>query len=83
MIGQGFVQVVAEIPPDTEPVGDQAHEVAFRAHAFKEHHQLQFEEDHRVDAWAAVGGIVILHQVADKREVEHLIQVAIEMVRGY
>ena len=80
MVGQGFVQIVAQIPPHAQPVGDQAHEVAFGANAFEEHHQLQLEEDHRINAGAPVRRHSTPAPLTDKREVEHPLQVAIEVV---
>jgi hypothetical protein len=55
LVGQGFAQIVADIPPYAEPVGDQTQEVAFGANAFKEHHQLELEEDDRINAGASTG----------------------------
>ncbi len=49
MVGQGFEEVVAEVPPQGEPVGDHSHELTLRAEIFEEHHQLQLEEDDRVN----------------------------------
>ena len=80
MIWQRFVQIVAKIPADAQSVSDQAHEVPFGAYAFKEHHQLQFEEDDGIDAGTAVGGIATLNPLPNNREIERLLQVTIEMV---
>jgi hypothetical protein len=83
MVGQGFVEVEAEIPPHTEAVGDQTHQEPLRAHIVKEHHDLELEKDHWVNAWPPTGGIAVLDQVADKAEIEHPLQVAVEVVGGH
>jgi hypothetical protein len=54
MVGQRLVQIEPEKPPDTQPVGGEAHQMALRAQALEEHHQLQAKEDHRIDAWSPV-----------------------------
>ena len=82
MVGQGLVKVVAQIPPHTEPVGDQAHEVAFGADALEKHHQLQLEEDHRINGGAShPGHIAVLHQIPHKGKIKHTVEVAIEVIR--
>jgi hypothetical protein len=79
-VGQGFVQVVAENPPDTEPVGDQTQEQTFRADIFEEHHELQPEENYRINGGASqAGSIAVLHQLPNKGEIEDAVQVAIEV----
>jgi len=54
--------------------------VSFRANAVKEHHQLQLEEDHRVNGGASSLRIRLFDQVTYKREIHHPIQMAVEMI---
>ena len=51
--------------------------------AFKDHHQLQLEEDHGIDRWSATARIVRLHELADEREVEGAVQVPVEVAGGH
>jgi hypothetical protein len=81
VIGKHFGQIVAEIPAQTEPVGHHPHELPLGAQPLEEEHQLEFEEDHRVDTRPADRGIGLPDQIADKSEVEFALQVAIGMVR--
>jgi hypothetical protein len=71
MVGQGLVQIEPEKPPDTQPVSGEAHQLALRANALAEHHQLQAKEDHRVEAWPPhPGHIAVLDQLADECEIQ-------------
>jgi hypothetical protein len=38
MVGQRLVEVLAQVPAHTQPVGRQAHEEPFRAYPFEKHH---------------------------------------------
>jgi hypothetical protein len=81
MVGQGLIQVVPQIPADTQPVSGQSHEVAFGSDPVEKQHQLELEEDDWINRGAAsVGGVAVLHQITYKREIEHTVQVAVEMV---
>ena len=51
--------------------------------ALQEQHQVQLEKDHRIDRGAAAGRVVLLHEVADEREVEGAVQVPVEVVGGH
>ena len=53
------------------------------AHAFKKHHELQFEEDHRINRGATSTRIGRLHKLPYKREVERFFQMPIEVVCWY
>jgi hypothetical protein len=83
MIWQGFVQFVPQIPPDAESVSGQAHEIAFGAHPFEEHHQLEPEKDDRINRWASSSRIRILDEVIDKGEIKDAVQSAIKVVLGH
>ena len=81
MIRQGLVQVVAQEPPDTEPVGRQAQQLTLGADPLEEHDQLEAEEDHRIDGGAPdTGDVAVPHQLAREAEVEDAVQVAVEVV---
>jgi hypothetical protein len=80
VVGQRFVQIVANIPPHTEPVGDQAQEVAFGANTFEEHYQLQLEEDDWINAGASTWGIALVDKLPDKGQIEDALQLAVEVV---
>ena len=57
VVGQRLGQVVAEIPAQAQPVGDDPHELPLGAQPLEEQHQLQLEEDDRVDGGRPVVGI--------------------------
>ena len=52
MVGERLGQVVAEIPAQAQPVGDDPQQLALRAQPLEEQDQLQLEEDDRVDGGA-------------------------------
>src|SRR5262249_40923839 len=81
MVRQGLVQVIAEKPPDTQPVGGEAHQLAFGANALEEHYELQAKEDARIDAWPPCASrIAVPNEVAHDREIEHAVEVAVAVV---
>src|SRR5262249_22765166 len=83
MIRQGLVQVVVQEPPHAEPIGRQAQELVFGANALKEHYELQAKEDLRINAWPSqTRRIAVLHRVAHEGEIEHTVQVAVDVVGG-
>jgi hypothetical protein len=73
MVGQWLPEVIAEIPAQTEPIGDQPHQLALGAEAREEHHQLQLEEDARVDAGPAPLGGGIPDHLAHDAQFERLL----------
>ncbi len=82
MVGQGLVQVVPEVPANAQPVSRDLHEPALRADVLEEHHQLQAEEDHGIDARTARRSVVVLDEVPDEREVERRLEATVEVVLG-
>ena len=76
------MQVVAEILPDTQAVGIDVFQLPLGANAREEHHQLEFEEDDRVDGRAAKGRVALANQVTDKAHVQGASEVPVEMVGG-
>ena len=83
MIGKRLAQVVAQIPPKTEAVGHNPHELAVRAQSLKEEDQLQLEENNRVDRRAADPGVRFSNQVTDGNEIERAFQMAVEVTLGH
>ncbi len=82
VVGQGLVQVVPEVPANAQPVSRDLHEPALRADVLEEHHQLQAEEDHGIDARTARRSVVVLDEVPDEREVERRLEATVEVVLG-
>jgi hypothetical protein len=80
VVRQGLPQVVPEVPAHAQAVGRHPHKLALRPQAFEEEDELQPEEHHRVDARAAHGGVGVPHQVADEGEIQHAIEVAVEVI---
>src|SRR5262249_19813426 len=68
-IGQRLVQTVAELPPDTEAIRGQGKELALRAKPLEEHHQVELEEDHGIDAGPAAFGVELLYPLAHEAQV--------------
>jgi hypothetical protein len=82
MVGQGLVELVPQIPSGAQATGCGAHELTLRAAPFEEHHELETEEQHRVDGRASIRRICAIHQVANKRKSQRLVQVPIENGRS-
>jgi hypothetical protein len=82
-IGQRLVQAVAEIPPDTEAIRGQGEELALRAKALEEHHEVELEEDHGIDRRPASVGIAALDPIPDETQIEAGIEVAVEVIAGH
>src|SRR3990170_3850730 len=57
------------------------HQAPLRGDAIEEGDELQLEEDHRVDGGAAHLLVAVPHQVANKGQVQLLLQPAVEVVR--
>ena len=82
-IRQRLVQAVAEIPPDTEAIRGQGEELALRAKALEEQHQVELAEDHGIDRRPAAIGIETLDLIPDEPQIEAGIEVAVEVVAGH
>jgi hypothetical protein len=70
MIGKRFAQVIAQVPQHAEAIGRMPHQLPFGANAFKKHHELQLEKDHRINGGTTSSRIGLLHELAHEREVE-------------
>jgi len=55
-------------------------QIALGADALEEHHQLELEEDDRIDARSSPVGIEAVRPIADEGQVERGFQVAVEVV---
>jgi hypothetical protein len=82
MIGKRFIQIIADIPPHAQSICHLAHEQALRPYIFKEHHQLQFEEYHRINRRSSGNCVALANQVMHKREIQDSLQMAIKMILG-
>ena len=82
VIRQRLIQGVAEIPAMGKIETRRFDELPLGADALEEHHQLQLEEDHRIDRGPAALGVQLPRPVADEAEVERVLQVTVEVVPG-
>src|SRR5260370_23051299 len=82
MIGKWFIQIVAHVQSDTEPIRNLAHQQALGTDIFKKHHQLQLKKHDRINGWSSGSRVGLAHQVVDKREVKNLLQMAIKVILG-
>src|SRR5215467_11502443 len=58
-----------EIPAHTEPVCGQTQELALGVDAFETHHELEVEEDDRIDRRPALGGLIAaVNEIAHEGE---------------
>ncbi len=82
VIGEQLIQIIPHIPAHTQSIRHLAQEQALGANVFEKHHQLQFKKHHRIDRRSSGESIRLAHQIIDKREVQHLLQVPVKMVLG-
>jgi hypothetical protein len=80
MVRQRFVEVVAELPSDTQPVGSQGKQLALGTEALKEQHQVQLEEDHWVNRGTTNRRIAVGNEIAHEVEVERAVEKPVEVV---
>ena len=66
MVGQRFVEIVAQVPTDTEAVSDDLHQLALGPQSFEEKHKLELKENHRIDAGATRRGVAVPNQFPDE-----------------
>src|SRR6266568_8628240 len=83
MIGKRLTQIVPHKPAHAQSICCMPHQLALGAYPFKEHDQLQFEEDDRINGGAASACIGLLHKLTYKREVERFFQMPIEVIVRY
>ena len=82
VVRQRLVQGVAEIPAVGQVEAGRLDELALGADALEEHHQLQLEEDDRVDGGTSTIGVQLRDPLPDEAQVERGFQVAVEVVAG-
>jgi hypothetical protein len=80
MVGQGFEEIIAEVPSAAQRVGRHFHEPALASKIFEEHHELELEEDHRVYRWAATASVQGSDHLPHEGEVQRPLQVPVEVV---
>ncbi len=80
MIGKSFVQIIAKIPADTEPICRLIHQLPLGTNAVKKHDQLKLKEDDGIDRGTPCLCIALLNKSIDKRQIELLIELAIKVV---
>src|SRR5687768_10382856 len=49
VVRQLLVQVIPQVPPDAQPIGSYPDQLPLGADPFEEHHELELEEDPRID----------------------------------
>jgi hypothetical protein len=83
VVGQGLVEVVAQVPSQGQAVCHRPHELALRAEVLEEHDQLELEEDDRVNGRPAAPRVERGDELPDEREVQPRLQAAVEVVFGH
>src|SRR3990170_7074656 len=56
------------------------HQAPLRSDAIEKGDQVELEEDHRIDGGAALLLVAVSHQVANERQIQLLLQPAVEVV---
>ena len=86
VVGQRLIQAVATVPAMGRVQAGQLDELALGAGtlwvSFHQHHNLEFEEDDRIDAGPAGVGIALFDPVPHKGQIQHLLEAAIEVILG-
>src|SRR5947207_12536339 len=70
MVRQWLIQIVAKIPPDAQPICRMPHQLAFGTYSLEEHHELQLEEDHRIDGGTPCTRVGLFHELIHKGEIK-------------
>ena len=82
MVGQKLVEIVAQVPADTEAVGGDLHQLALGAQILQKENKLELKENHRVDRGPPARSIAVSNQFAYEREVDGSFQTTIEVILG-
>ena len=80
VVRQLLVEGVAQIPTVGEIEAGRLDQFALGADPFKEHHQLELDEDDRVNGRPTALSIELPCPLPDETEVERRLQVAVEIV---
>jgi len=83
MVGQRLTQIKAQVPQNAESISGMPHELPSGSNSLKEHHELQFEEDHRINGGTTLVRIGLMHELAHKREIKCALQMTVEVVCRY
>ena len=70
----------SDVPSNTQPICRMAHQLPFGTYPFEEHDQLQFEEHDGIDGGTPSTCIGLPHELAHKREIKCVLQMAIEVI---
>jgi hypothetical protein len=74
VVRQRLIEVVAEIPAEAEAIGGDANQLTLGAQSLEEQHQLELEEDDRVDRGPTQHFVAIPHQVTDEAQIKLRLQ---------
>jgi hypothetical protein len=80
VIGQGLGQLVAHRPAQAQAIGDDPHQLPLRAQPLDEQHQLELDEDHRIDTRSSDPRVGVADQIAYERKVERPLQMPGDVV---
>src|SRR5215211_4026879 len=80
VVGQGLVEIVAQIPADAKAVGHNGHQLPFASQSLKEKNKLELEKYYRINARAPRRSVALLNQIPHKRELEGLFQGTVEVI---
>jgi hypothetical protein len=70
VVWQWLVQVIAQIPADTQPIRRHLDKLSLRTQPLKEYHQLELEKDDWINRGSAKCRICVFGQVAQEAEVK-------------
>ncbi len=82
VVGQVFIKGVAAVPAMRQVETRGRDEVPLGADPLEDHHQLQLEEDDRVDGGPTTLGIQLSRPITDEAQVELGLQVPVEVGLG-
>src|SRR5262249_34915393 len=66
VVGQSFVEIVAQIPSHAEAVGTDVFQLSLGSNTLKDHDKLELEEDDGIDGWATERRITVAYQITDQ-----------------
>jgi hypothetical protein len=69
VVGQGLIEVVAQVPAVSQIQVGRLHEVAFGDDSLEEGDEVELEEDYRVDGWPAHLLVAVAHELTNKGEI--------------
>jgi hypothetical protein len=66
VVGQRLVEIVAQVPANTEAISDDLHQLALGPQSLEEKDKLKLEENHRIDAGATHRGVAAPNRFPDE-----------------